>query len=47
MKKRFSILGAVVFAVVIFSGCDPDANDPSVDFVIDNQSNYDLFDVKL
>jgi fibronectin type 3 domain-containing protein len=48
MNKRFSFLYIVVLAAaIVCSACDPDANDPSVDFVIENRSSYRLLNVKL
>jgi fibronectin type 3 domain-containing protein len=52
MNKRFSFFYAAMFMAVftgalVCSACDPDANDPSVNFVIENLSSYDLYNVKL
>jgi fibronectin type 3 domain-containing protein len=48
MNKRFSFLYMVILAAaIVCSACDPDANDPSVDFVIENRSSYRLLNVKL
>ncbi|MDR2446279.1 MAG: fibronectin type III domain-containing protein [Treponema sp.] len=48
MNKHFSFFYTVVLAgAFVCLACDPDANDPSVNFVIENLSSYDLYNVKL
>ncbi|MDR2446317.1 MAG: fibronectin type III domain-containing protein [Treponema sp.] len=43
----FCFAAAAVIIAVVFSGCDTLEKDDSVDFIIDNQSSYDLEDVRI